>query len=554
MRRSIYFFCVLVAGGVASCSSCSHKSSGGDESAPVALSPVAAPDGLLAEITVNNPDFFWGHLQRGVGGLAALLPGTLGGLVTSFGSVDPSLAPTIDGASPAYAGIIARGADDFGWAVAVTLTDLPHARATLVDGESAHYDGKEDGIWTILTRKGGASSSPGPQIAISKNGMLVVADNASDVKGIGEYLARTMPSRARQATDVAIDVPRTALSGPLHDRLAAAWTNFKTEKQAQADQAKKDHGRAADFGDPSGILTLADGAVQKRLALLADLQNAHISIETDATSITIDALLSANDGNGVASQAIAGMKVGEATPLLDAVMGPVAILSRSSDAERAAAPADLETALKNALGNHFGDADAKLARATAADWNVGMGDYVTIAVATDGLPGSNIVTPTSHPDSATKSVHEGFELLGRPAFTEPLSSLFKISGSSFGTAEIKGVGNATTFSFKRGTADSVGAAWAVHDGALELALSPDAPSFMIAAAHPQHVWRADPSIAQRATALGSTVSFAVVARPFPASDPNASLLFAWGRDGEKARASVQASDVVIREAIRLLGR
>ena len=199
MKRLTFFIFVSMMSGVASCSSCSHKSSGADESAPIVLSAAPAPDGLLAEMTIANPDFFWGHLQRGVGGITALMPQTLGGLVTSFGSVDPPAASAIDGASPAYAAVVARAANDFGWAIAVTLTDLPHARATLVDGATAKYDGKDDGIWTILTRKGTPSTSPGPQIAISKNGMLVVADTAADVKSIGEYLVRTMPTHPRQA-------------------------------------------------------------------------------------------------------------------------------------------------------------------------------------------------------------------------------------------------------------------------------------------------------------------------------------------------------------------
>jgi hypothetical protein len=552
MRRSVFFFALLTS-GIVSCSSCSHKSSGVDDSAPVVLSPVAAPENLVAEITINNPDFFWGHLQRGVGGLAALLPQSLGGLVTSFGSVDPSLAPTIDGASPAYGGIIARGDDDFGWAFAVTLTDLPHARATLIDGESAHYDGKDDGIWTLLTRKG-AASNVGPQAAISKNGMLVVADSADDVKAVGEYLARTMPTHTRQGNDVVIDVPRQALGGVIPRRLGAAWTRFSAEKQAQADESKKTHGRAADFGDPSGILKWVDGVVQRRLTLIGDLQNAHISIDTDATSITIDASLSPNDGNGPATQAISAMNVGEATPVLDTALGPLAILWRSSDADRAAAPDDFVATLKSALGDHFTDADAKLARAAATDWNSGAGELVTASVTTDGVPGASIRTPTTHADAIAKSMHEGFELLTRPAFSDLLASNFKVSGASFGMAEITGVGNATTFTLKRGAGTPAAAAWLVHDGHFELGLSPDPNAFLVSATKPQHTWRADPAAVARSTALGSSVTFAAVTHPFPSSDPGASLFFAWGRDGTKARASVTSSDVVLREGIRLLGR
>jgi hypothetical protein len=286
---------------------------------------------------------------------------------------------------------------------------------------------------------------------------------------------------------------------------------------------------------------------------LADLQNTHIAIDSDASSLTIDATLSPNDGNGVAAQSVAAMKIGDVTPLLDAASGPLTILSRSSDADRASLPADVTTALKNALGDHFTDADAKLAAAAATDWSTAAGDYVLVAVSVDGIPGALVTTPTKQTDAATKFPHEACELLDHPAFRAPLASSFKVTGSSFALADVAGGGHAGTYTLKRGTGTPLSAAWLVHDENFQMAISPDASAFLAAQAHPQRVWRADPSVVARVTALGSTVALAAVSHPFPSSDPNASLVMAWGRDGSRAHLSTVASDVVIREAIRLLG-
>ncbi|MEO8876635.1 MAG: hypothetical protein ABI461_13675 [Polyangiaceae bacterium] len=555
-RAPLFLLVFPLSAALASCSSCSHKSSS-DSNAALVLSPVDPPAGLLAEVTITNPDAFWGHLQHGTGGLVALLPMTLGGLVTTFGSVDPSLATAVDGASPAYAAAVARGATETGWAFAAKLTDLPHARAILVDGESAHYDAHDDGIFTILSRKGGTlpGAPPGPQIAISSNGNLVIADDVDDLKAIGSYLVRTMPTHARGGSDVEIDVPHAALAGPLHDRLAAFWSHTRQEKEAQAKEAKDKHGRDADFGDPNAILTLVDAAVQKRLGLVTDLQNTHISIGADATSITVDATLTPNDGEGPAAKWISGLTVGDATPLLDAPAGVVTVMNRSAKPVPLTAAADFESALKSVLGARLNDADAKLAQSVAVDFSAGAGDVVTASFVNDetGL-GALLVTPAARSDAALRSVHEGFELLDRPAFRAPLTALVGVTGSALGTAEIGDLGHATTYTAKRGTTDLASAAWLVHDGTLMLGAGSDGAKFLTAFAHPPRLWRSDAAVAARATALGSGISLAIVAHPFPASDPLASLFFAWGRDHDRGHASVETADVVLREAIRLFSR
>jgi len=550
MRAPLLFLAIPIAAAVTSCSSCAKKSSGEGEVAPVVLSPIEPPDGLLGEVTVASPDTFWSHLQHGAGGLVALLPMTLGSLVVTFASVDSSVATTIDGASPAYAAAIAHGADT-GWAVAVKLTDLAHARATLIDGEAARYDGHDDGIWTLLSRKGGTAPGSSPaQIAISKTGALVISDSVEHLKAIGPYLVRTMPTLPRGTADIDIDVPHAALSGPLHDRLAAWWTQTRQEKEAQATEAKDKHRRAADFGDPSGILALADGAVQKRLALMPDLQSTHISISSDATSLTVDAMLTPTEGDGPAAKWISGLALDDAKPLLNAPSGVITMLTYATGSDPQATANDFESALKSVLGARLNAADTKLAHAAAADFSSGAGNAITASLVTGAMPGVFFVTPAKHPDVAARSIHEACELLDRPAFRAPLASLLDVSGSSFAGAETPGGASVSTFSLQRGSTDFVSASWVARDGNLVFAAGPDGAGLLNAP--PSHTWRDDATVLTRATALGKNISFAVAAHPVLTSDPDASLLFAWGRDGSRGHASIASSDVVVRELIRVL--
>ena len=552
MRARALVFSIALSLCLASCSSCSKKSA--NDGAPVVETPVAAPANLLGEVTVENPDAFWGRLQRGVGGVVALMPMSLGGLVSSFGSIDPAIGPIVDGASPSYAAAVARGPTDVGWAVAVHFTDLAHARATLLDGPNAKYDGTEDGDFTLLAFKGGTAVTGAPQAAISKTGYLVLGPSKLDIEEIGPYLVRTMPTHPRATTDVALDLPRAALAGPIHDRLAAAWSSFKSEKESQAAEAQKSHGRPPDFGDPAGILALADSIAQKRLAVVSDLANAHIALEATGSTFTLDATLTPAEGNGAASQFALAMQDGDLAPLLDAPAGLATILTRASGDDRASAPDELASALKQSMGDRFRDADAKLARTAVTDWESAAGSFVVTSALTTPTPSLVVRTPTEHPDVADRAAHECCELLQTPVLHEMANGLLNVDTGTFGTADVSGVGHAATFTLKRTAGTAASAAWLTEGGAFVFAAGTDGAASLGAVSHAKPTWRDDGELAAHALAAGPNVSFALASRPFSSSDPGASLLLYSGREGTHLRASVFSSDVVIREAIRLLGR
>ena len=250
---------LLFSGG---CSSCRKDTppEGTVAATLVVEAPVAAPEGLLAELVVAAPDATWGKLQRGIGGATALFPTTTGGLICAVAGIDPSLGPEIDGASPLY-GALAQDQDDVAYAFAVKLVEPRRAQTVLVDAEGARYAAKEEGGMTVLSAKGGAPLRTAIAIAIARGGYLIVAGKAADLTRLGPYVHRTLPTRPLPASSAAIGIPHAALAGAVKTKLLADWAAFRADKEAQDAKMRQEHGgRAPDFADPRAILAVSYGA------------------------------------------------------------------------------------------------------------------------------------------------------------------------------------------------------------------------------------------------------------------------------------------------------
>src|SRR5262245_642106 len=78
---------------------CSKGSTSGSSvsTQPVALTPMPAPAGLMAELFVPKPDAAWSKLRSTLGGTAALLPASFGAFATYVLGLPVSLMGEIDG-------------------------------------------------------------------------------------------------------------------------------------------------------------------------------------------------------------------------------------------------------------------------------------------------------------------------------------------------------------------------------------------------------------------------------------------------------------------------
>ena len=543
--RLLCFPALVALLGTATCNGCSKK--GPDLSAAVVEAPVAAPASLLAEGSIENPDAFWGKLQKGMGGLAGLMPSSTGGLLSALTSIDSAIAPVIDGASPAYAASVGTPSASR-WAFAVRLTDLPHARQALFDGPAAKYTATDDGDFVLLAPKVPPATPAAYSFAIAKTGYLVVAKTKENVEEIGPYLVRTMPTHARATSDATIDVPHAALAGPIHDELAQKWKSQKDELSASAADEADAHGREADLADPAGVLAATDQAMQKRLAALADVASIHVTFNASADLVDAEAIVTPGDGNGPAAQWLATTNQGDLAPLLDAPQGYGSVLWRTSDADRASLPGDGQQLLEQVFSSRLDASQKAAARQALTDWAAGVGDHTVVSASSAPVFAVRVSTPTTHPDAIAKGTREGLELVKKAVDSGDFKRFLGETRVTFGTDDVVGVGKVSTFKIDRFEDDDVSAAWLTQNGVFKLVVASDASAAIGAQAEKQASWREDTRVTPRVLALGPHVSLAAVGKPV-AADPNAFVLGTFGLDGSRGKATLTVSDTVLRERL-----
>ncbi|HEY6458495.1 MAG TPA: hypothetical protein VIY73_00040, partial [Polyangiaceae bacterium] len=520
-QRTALLLLTVLSAAAPACSSCQSSSGGVVEAGAPALdeSAVPAPAGLLAEVRLHAPDAFWSKIQNGVSGAVALLPPTAGEIVSVMAGVDRRVAPLVDGKATAFGAIAdATGGGGIAWVVALPLTDATAAAAILVANDAGAPPAREVGGVRLVP-----SADRGTGMVVGLRGRwLVVAGGEDDAKLLAPYVTRTMPASPAPAESAAVvaDAPASALAGPLGRRLAAAWGDERAWLTARDEEQRAKHGgRAPDFGDPRPIVEAMDGAVKKRVALLAAAQHARLTL--DAGDDEVHAELLITPGTDAASAAyVAAMTPGSVAPIgqlpADAA---VAILARGTGASRIEDSALLEGVLVRALGERAHEDDVRAIHAAMDDWAHAHGDWWTAALGLGAAPAAEGVwlrTPAEG-DDASRALRELVELSRRGAAKELLAGGFHLAPASVVSSDLPGGGKATVATFaatspKAGTpagGPSVGLAWTVRDGLVQVAAGPSPLGLLAAGLAPDARVAGDPRAARSLAALHEDASFAL---------------------------------------------
>ncbi|WP_437600821.1 hypothetical protein WMF28_04600 [Sorangium sp. So ce590] len=316
VRRRAAALLALVLGLSAGALGC--KSPGAPADAGVAgLSPVPAPAGLIAEAYLPTPDATWAKARALLGGPAALLPSSAGALAASLLGLPIAVASEIDGNVPLLG-------------AAVESPDRPRPRAALgihvkdggrlIDqltrGEGARFRAKPDAATSIALLEPLQGASP---VALGVLGnYLLVAESPSDLTTLGPYVARTMPQAQVPKEDLAIEIPRPAIEGPVLRAARSAW----------------DEARGPD-GAPAATAVPLAPMIEGGLAVLGDLERARLTLVLDESAhLRVSGTPKA--GGGPASKASTELAVGDVRPLLDLPADALAgILVRDRAASRA---------------------------------------------------------------------------------------------------------------------------------------------------------------------------------------------------------------------------
>ncbi|WP_434045680.1 MULTISPECIES: hypothetical protein [Sorangium] len=294
------------------------KSPGAPADAGVAgLSPVPAPAGLVAEAFLPTPDATWAKVRALVGGSAALLPGSAGALAASLLGLPIAVASEIDGSVPVLgAAVEAPDRPRPRVVIGIHVKDGGRLVDQLTRGEGARFRAAPDAATSIALLEPLQGTSPAA-LGVLGN-YLLVAESAGDLTTVGPYVARTMPQAQAPKEDLAVEIPRPAIEGPVLRAARSAW----------------DQARGPDGAPRPTAVPLAP-AIEGALAMLGDLERARVTLVLDENAhLRVSGTPKA--GGGPASKASTDLAVGDVKPLLELPADALAgIVVRDRAASRA---------------------------------------------------------------------------------------------------------------------------------------------------------------------------------------------------------------------------
>lgn len=580
MKRLARLAALAAALAAASCGGCDKK---GDEPGATrqAEAPVPAPDGLLADLVVGAPNGTWMRLQRGVGGAIGILPAEVGGLVAIGLGLDPAFAREIDGAAPAF-GVLAGDPAEPGWAFALKLVDLRRARGVLADGDAARFTAREAGGLTELVPKGNAPPQ-GTTFGVSRGGYLLVARTPADLARLGPYASRTLPSRALPGEgSVVVDVPRASIEARIKPKLDTLWEGAKTYLLAQDERSRREHGgRAPDYADPQAIVSALDALVSKRLALVGDLERVRVVFDVGEDAALLVATMIPRGDGGPAAKWIGGMRTGDAADVLAMpAVSAIALTTRDAEGDRQEQAREVERAVTISLGARLAEADAKRLHEIVEDWTRARGETIGLAALWDEPRGMFLRGAVRDGDAAGRAVKGLLDLARVSPFKDALRvrevattiddapPLGKVQVATI-TRDTRDAGKPRRSSRGAGskTADAgaprdearstLGLAWVVEGGALDVSTGPEPVFTLRHGAKPDKKLADEPAVVKALEPLGATASTIVVAQPLRfdptrANLPTAPLVLGVGRKDKEAFVRVDVSSGVLRELARLL--
>lgn len=562
-RAAVLALVGAVALGAAGCG----KGCGGGGAAPAdaAVVEVAAPADLLAEVVAGAPQSTWAKVQRLLGGTAALLPLSPGGVLVAVAGLDAELGPEIDGVSPAYAAA-AGTLDAPRWVVAARLADPRKVRARLAADAGAGAGTTDAGLVRVPSR----SRAPDAVAAVSEEGLLLVAPDEASLDALGPYVARTLARRPTPPAALSVHVPRAALAGPLKAGLGAAWARARAFLLASADEARAAHGgRAADLGEPTEVVAALDRTTDGFVATAASLDHVDVTIDLRDDGLRVDGELAPADGApGDPSRAwIAALRTGTPEPVLRAPADArVAAFVRGDVAARSADARAIGESVAKALGPRLAAPERERLDAALVAFAGARGEGTTAAWVTgEGYGGVGVALAADKPAVAATALRDLVAAASAPAALRELARVKTVTVREVDVPPF-GKGNvAVAEPDERTPAGHAGRpsaraprvpelAWAAAGDVLVAAVGDD-PARLVRAFGHGGVLGEHAATARVVRALGADVALVVVGRPplrgVPADE--APVVLSVRRDAAAARAALDVPTAWLRAMAPRLG-
>jgi len=306
------------------------------------LEPIPAPDGLLADVFVPNPDAAWGHARAAIGGPLLFLPNNASNLAATLLGFPLTASAEIDGNVPVVAALVERkGGGRPRAALGLHVRDAGRLTDALVKGENARFRTRVDEKTsvTILESKDGGAR---PVATGLLGNYLLVAQTLDDVLDIGPYVARTLPGAKMPTGDLTLELPREALGGPIEKGLRSSWESLRPKQRGDRSPDDKT--------PPPPAPSPFDGVMEALLGILVDLDHARVTLDFDERAAHLRLTGSPRAGSPGA-QSVADMAVADPSRLLELPSDTdIALFLHDSDKARLADAKRYADALADAIG------------------------------------------------------------------------------------------------------------------------------------------------------------------------------------------------------------
>lgn len=423
-RTLVPVFLVLAACASTGCED-DAKSPTSASAAPVEdLSPVPAPENLIADLFVAKPEPTWKELRGLAGPGAALLPANYPILVTTLTGLPPTAASLIDADLPAVGALIELGEGDPGVVLAVHLRSGRELIAAVTKGADARFDTKRNDQTQInmLTPKNPGNAQP-LGLGVLGN-YLIVGNVPAAVEQAGPYVVRTLTKQAAPKEPIVAIASEKALSGPVAKRIKAAWKKRREQLQAMDLQARKARGgRAPDFGDPAAALLGIESAVDDLVAIVEGSKEAKLVVTPADRHLEAELEVTPKP-TGEARQLVADMPTGGLELLKSLPRGTsLALLTQSSPEGRLESAKATEDTFAKLLDSRLAEADRKRLQDVLGALAKGRGNELVFGLGR--ASGSDEIALLVRADVADKALidkglKDGRGLLGVKAFSDPL--------------------------------------------------------------------------------------------------------------------------------------
>jgi hypothetical protein len=412
---------------VAACSRHGDAPAPSESQKPVEVVP---PAGLVAELTVPDPKHFWTALRKLGGSRTEVLPSSFELTLFVAFDVPARVAGYVRPDTPVVGVLLAKQAAPPAAALGMRVTRGSELVEELTRPEGGFVAERDGSAVTVLV--GDASQ----RVLGVVDDWLVAARDVETVRATALYLARSLGQRRQPNAPLTLVVSRAALGGPVANGVKARWAALRAGLSEKARDARAERGRAPDFGDPEAVLALADRGIGALVELLASSERLTLTLRPDDDRLELTVTLVPQPKSNL-ERSIDALEVGTLEPLAALPKSSLAVLSRSSAAERSEAAENPADALRAVLGARLSEKDAAPLADALRSIHRGRGSVTLVGLLAQGSV--FLKQEAQNPKELERGIRGLVRMARVPALSAPLEPFVGKLQIREGTSQVAGV-------------------------------------------------------------------------------------------------------------------